>query len=173
MTPYLGEIRIFAGTYAPQDWMLCDGSALKVSEWQALFAVLGTIWGGDGVTTFRIPNLVGRLPVGQGQGPGLNARAIGQTGGEDAVALAAAVPAHSHAFFASVNPATSVNPGASVVYAQAQAGDVFYAADQAASAGLNPGAVANSGGGLPHQNQMASLSVNYIICVNGLFPVQQ
>ena len=172
MTPYLGEIRMFAGNYAPQNWKICDGSVLRIADYQALFALLGTAWGGDGTSTFCIPNLKGRLPVGQGRGAGLTARTLGQSGGADVVQLAAAeVPQHTHALYASANPATAVRPDPSLVYAQAQGGDLFYTTD--ANAALNANTVTATGGAAAHANQMPSQSVNYIICISGgMFPTR-
>ena len=174
MTPYLGEIRIFAGVFAPQNWMLCNGAELQINEYQALYALLGTTWGGNGITTFKIPNLASRLPVGQGQGPGITAKTLGAMAGSDSATLdVTTLPPHGHTLMASSALATSVSPGATLTFAQVQAGDVFYANDQATVQALDQTALSPSGGSQPHENRMPAMALNYIICVqNGLFPVR-
>ncbi len=120
MDPYLGEIRMFAGNYAPQDWVLCNGALLSISQYQALYALLGTAWGGDGISTFGAPDLRGRLPVGQGTGQGLTPRRVAQTGGTETVTLnATMIPAHNHAFNATSGDATAIAPGPALMFAKA------------------------------------------------------
>jgi microcystin-dependent protein len=168
---YVGEIRIFAGLFAPNNWLFCNGSQVNITDYQLLYAVLGTAWGGDGVKTFKLPNLIGRLPVGQGQGGGLTARILGQMAGADPTTLVQAnLPAHTHTVNASTDPATSVQPSPAVTFARAQGSDVFYAADTTAETELDQLAVSTDGGGQPHDNTMPLQTVNYIICFNGIFP---
>ncbi|GGF06779.1 microcystin dependent MdpB family protein [Aliidongia dinghuensis] len=182
MEAYLGEIRMFAGPYAPQGWALCDGSSLSVSGNEALYALIGTTWGGD-TTNFKLPDLRGRLPIGQGQGTSLTARTIGQTGGGTQAALdASTLPAHTHAVMASTAAATSTEPGAALGLATT--------AYPGSSSSLQPLAylpanttgatkfvlgeqtISTMGGGGAHDNVMPSLSINYIICTQGIYPTQ-
>lgn len=185
MDAYVGEIRMFSGSYAPQDWHLCDGALLPVSQNQALFALIGTVYGGDGVNNFALPDLRGRLPIGQGQGPGLTAHTLAQTGGTETVALnAATIPAHTHTFNTLAAPATTGTltpdvggvPG-TLTYAQGANGAKTYMNNSTAaptSVTLHPASVTNSvpGQSAPHQNMMPSFVTNFIICLIGIFPQQ-
>lgn len=177
MTPYLGEIRIFAGAYAPQpDWHFCDGSLLQVSQYQALFALLGTIYGGDGVNTFGLPNLCGRVNIGAGNGATLTQRKLGQSGGSETVALVTSnMPAHSHTLNTAGSDAASPTLGATVTFANATGQNTMYIKDglpDTTAIKENPaaGTITQSGSGQPHDNIMPGLAVNYIIALNGLFP---
>lgn len=178
MDPYVGEIRMFAGNYVPVDWQLCDGTLLQINTYQALFSLLGTVWGGNGVTTFGVPDLRGRLPVGQGAGTGLTPRTLGQTGGASKVAVVEAnVPAHSHTINVSTNEGTTAALTAGVGLAKTKtlaAGKVVrYAPATPTPAKVNLAGTTiqpSSGGGQPHDNCMPYLAVNYIISVNGLYP---
>lgn len=178
MDNYLGEIRIFAGDYAPQDWALCDGSLLSISEYSALYSLIGVSWGGDNVTTFALPDLRGRLPVGQGAGPGLTPRTVAQTAGTETAPLGVAeIPAHNHALMATENKAITQTPGPTVVHAAA-------AAPTAAPAGIpyvvnitgaveqvmSPQSIGDAGGNQPHPNLMPALALNFIIALTGVFP---
>lgn len=182
---YIGEIRMFAGDYAPQDWALCNGSLLSVNDNQALFTLLGTRYGGDGVTTFGLPDYRGRLPIGQGTGTGLSPRLLAQTTGVETVALVSAnTPAHSHAFVVSSTMATSTTPvpsppaSASQTFGQfsplgAIKGLYSTATGTSATVNLNPNFLDTALGpavGTPHTNLMGSLAVNYIICLAGIYP---
>lgn len=182
---YLGEIRIFAGGFAPEDWALCDGRLLQINSYQPLYALLGTTWGGDGKTTFGLPDLRGRLPIGQGQGvapngsPPMTMRTLGQTGGAETVTVTEAqYPTHTHTLNVALTPATAATPGSTLAFAQPGGGNVTYLPnpkvnpDAKFSITLDPGTVAPStGGSQPHNNIMPCLAVNFIICIkNGLFP---
>jgi microcystin-dependent protein len=171
---YVGEIRIFAGNYAPADWHICDGSLLAISSYQVLYTLLGTAFGGDGVNTFGIPNLLGRLPIGQGTGTGLTARAIGQTGGAETVQLTGGQNgAHNHSFSVMNVPPTTDTLTAGLVYAQAPTGAVFYVpagTAGATAAALDQGAVVSAGVGAPHDNMMPGMALTYIISLVGIFP---
>lgn len=165
---YIGEIRLFAGTYAPNGWALCQGQLLSIAENDALFALIGTTYGGDGQNTFRLPDLRGRVPVHQGQGPGLSPRLIGEIGGTETVTLLPAhTPTHTHSVQASTAAATASAPGGSVL-----------AATSAASYGPSPGTTAMAGTAVspawgaaqPHENMAPTLTVNYIISLYGIFP---
>lgn len=174
MDPYLGEVRMFAGRYAPQYWHLCDGTLLSVNEYQALFSLLGTTWGGDGVTNFALPDLRGRLPVGQGQGTNLTNRVMAQKGGASQVTLAEAnLPAHTHTFSVSNQPATTPTVGTGVGLAQPVGSVVRYAppSQSPTPVAMDPDSVTTAdGGNQVHQNVMPFLAINYMMCVQGLYP---
>ncbi len=158
---FIGEIRIFAGTFAPVGWLPCDGRPLPISQYDALFALIGTTYGGDGQTTFALPDLRGRAPVHAG--PGL---LPGATGGAEAVTLTGGnLPAHTHTAAAATG-ATSASPAGGVWSSQSAA--AFGAAT--GSAALAGSAVSAVGGGQPHENMPPFLAVPYIIAVEGIFP---
>ncbi len=178
---YFGEIRLFAGSYAPQNWHICDGSLLQIQQYQALFTLLGTTYGGNGTTDFALPDLRGRVPVGMGQGPSLTNRVIGQKSGTSTVTVTQAqMPAHTHAFNASSTTATAqtLTNGAGLASSQSlPTGQVAYYApnslvtDSKVQASMAANAISSApGGGGPHNNLMPYLTINYIICTNGLFP---
>lgn len=176
MDPYIGEIRLFAGNYAPENWAICDGRQLLISDNQPLFVLLGTRYGGNGTTTFALPDLRGRVPIGQGQGTGLTPRTLGQTGGTETVALnASQIPAHNHMVNVTTTAATTTTPGNSVNLAATTAPTSNYLAASGAFSAervLAPAAVGQSGASAQHQNMMATIALNYIISLNGIFPVQ-
>lgn len=178
MDPYTGEIRIFAGDYAPTDWHLCDGSALPVNTYQALFSLIGTYYGGDGVNTFNVPDLRGRLAISQGQGPGLSARPLGQQSGTELAALdASSMAAHTHALYTAGATANTPTAGPGVTFANTAGQNTMYVNDGAAPAPskVNPAAttIAVAGAGQPHANIMPCMAFNYIICLNGIYPQAQ
>ena len=154
---------MFAGNFAPAGWMFCEGQLLPISENETLFIVIGTTYGGDGQSTFALPDLRGRLPVHFGSG-----FIVGDTGGVEQVTLSTnQMPAHSHPLLASSNAATSQTP-ANLVLGQAQAVSYFNLPDNIAS--LSPLSVGATGGSQPHTNFQPYLCVNYIISLFGLFP---
>lgn len=168
--PYLGEIRIFAGNFAPLGWAFCNGQLLSIAQNDALFALIGTTYGGDGQQTFALPNLQSRVPVHQGQGPGLSPRTIGQMAGEESVTLTVPqMPAHSHAAQADANAGTLTSPAGNV-WAGANASQ--FAPPASANTTLAPGALGNTGGSQPHDNMAPFLTVNFIISLVGIFPTQ-
>lgn len=178
---YLGEIRLFAGNYAPQGWRLCDGSVLQVSQSTPLFALIGNLYGGDGRTTFALPDLRGRLPVGQGQGTGLSNRPLASFGGSEVEPITSNnMPAHSHGFTTTSAVATSPTPGPTLLlstFTKTQVVTGLYAkpinppAPPTATVALNANAVSAAGATAPvRSNLMGALAVNYIICVEGYFP---
>jgi len=168
-TPFVGQIKIFAGTFAPQGWLFCNGQLLPISEYETLFNLIGTTYGGDGVTTFALPDLRGRVPVHVGQGPGLSNYVLGDQGGSEKVTLTVnQMPAHTHARAVSAAPGTSDSP-ANMVPAETPDGVPAYSTS--ASATMNPGMVAKAGGSQPHNNVKPYTVVNYIIAVEGIFPV--
>jgi microcystin-dependent protein len=161
-TPYLGEIRLFGFNFAPQGWAVCSGQLLAISQNSALFALIGTTYGGDGVTTFALPNLNGRLP--RHVGPGV---ALGQLGGVSAVTLTSAqIPAHTHAISGLLGPRTVASPAnASLV-----PGDIYGSGPT--DGNLAAAAVAPAGGNQPHSNLQPALAVNFCIALAGIFPSQ-
>lgn len=178
MDPYIGEIRIFAGNYAPTDWHLCDGTALPVNSYEALFSLIGTSYGGDGVNTFKVPDLRGRLAISQGQGPGLSARPLAQQGGTEQAALdASSMTAHTHALNTAGANAGTATAGPGVTFANTDVQNTMYVNNGAtpAPAKVNPAAntIAVTGAGQTHDNIMPSMALNYIICLNGIYPQAQ
>ncbi len=173
--PYVGEIRMFGAPWAPVNWVLCDGRALPIAEYEALFSLVGTTYGGDGVNTFNVPDLRGRIPIGQGTGPGLSPRVIGATPGSATVTLTQAqMPSHNHALLALAAAPTATAPGPSVALAEIPAsGGTLYTQTATATTALAAASVAAAGDApVPYDNLMPSLCVNYIIAVNGLYPSQ-
>ena len=171
--PYLGEIRPFAGTFAPRGWHFCDGSLLSIAQWSALFSLLGTTYGGDGQTTFGVPDLRGRTAVGQGQGPGLTNRTLGEMSGtEEVTVLIPQMPGHMHAALASTATATTPSPNGNMLAAPANNG-LFYLPPNIGApidAPLPPDTVGQTGGTQPHDNIMPTLGISYIIAMQGIFP---
>lgn len=175
--PFVGEIRLFGGSFAPLGWALCQGQTLSISQYDVLFSLIGTIYGGDGVNTFALPDLRGRLPLGQGTGPGLTPRAIGQTFGVESVTLSTVqMPAHTHTVLATNGTATEVTPGPGLLLGTIPSPANFYDAGTANPPGKNPfapGTIGAAGGTQPHDNVMPTASVNYIIAMEGIYPSQQ
>ena len=164
-TPYLAEIRLTSFAFAPRGWALCNGQLLSISQNTALFALLGTQYGGDGRTNFALPDLQGRAPMHFSA-----THPLGEAGGEAAHTLTAAeMPAHGHALRASGKAAASSSPNGGVLAAVPRGGTPAYVA-----AGnlvpLNPATIAASGAGQPHENQPPFLTVNFIIALQGIFP---
>ncbi len=174
MTPYLGEIRLFPYNFAPRGWMDCSGQLLSIAMNDALFALVGTTYGGDGITTFALPDLRGRAPIHQGQGPGLTNRVIGERAGTETVMLTnAQVPVHTHPIYASTAAATSTTPGPGLLPA-AVSGDTFYVNTLVGNnaAAMSAQATTPVGNSLPHDNTMPSLTARWCIAVEGIFPSQ-
>lgn len=166
-TPYIGEVRLFAGNFAPQGWAMCQGQLLSIAENDVLFALFGTTYGGDGVSSFALPDLRGRVPVHQGTGPGLSPRTLGETGGAEQVALTAdTMPAHGHALGASgTRGKASPGPGAVI-----SATSVSVYGTGAPSVAMSANAIAPTGSGAPHENMPPFTVVNHIISLSGIFP---
>jgi len=163
--PYVGEIRMFAGNFAPAGWQLCEGQLLPISENETLFNLIGTTYGGDGMTTFALPDLRGRVPVHQGNG-----YVLSQTGGSEIVTLAVPqMPAHSHPLIASTNLATSNRPDGRVP-AQSRAVPLY--TEGSPSVTLPAAAAGSVGGSQPHENLQPYLCLNFIISLYGIFPSQ-
>jgi len=165
--PFVGEIRMFAGGFAPQGHALCDGQLLNVSQNDALFSLLGTMYGGDGRTTFGLPDLRGRTPVHQGSGPGLTPRAMGAKSGQERVTLVAQnLPTHNHSSVAAVNDAANTAAPAGAVLANTTT--AIYVTG--GSAAMKSDSVAQTGGSQQHNNMMPFQTINYIIALYGIYP---
>jgi microcystin-dependent protein len=165
--PYVGEIRIFAGNFGPVGWMLCDGQLLPISEYETLFNLIGTAYGGDGQSTFALPDLRSRIPVHAGNSGGSTFQ-LGQTGGVETVTLSIQqIPLHNHPLLASQNIATQPSPAGNLLaqstLAQMYIGDV-------ADTPLAPSTITAVGGSQPHSNLQPFLCVNFIIALFGIFP---
>ncbi|MBC3936779.1 phage tail protein [Undibacterium sp. CY7W] len=174
---YLGEIRIFAGNYAPVGWELCDGRSIPITNNEALYALIGVTYGGDGKTSFNLPNLNQTLPIGQGQGVGLTNRTMAQRLGDASATLTTAmIPPHLHTIFSTKEDASSVAPGTSMQLAaieQTPSASNFYdngAAAATAIKAFSSKALSTAGSSQPHENRMPSLALTYIIATNGIFP---
>ncbi len=166
---YIGEIRMFGGNFAPSGWALCNGQLIPISQNTALFAILGTTYGGNGITTFALPDLRQRLPLHAGTGPGLTPRDLGEQGGELATTLTALqMPSHSHGMNAT-NVTASVQSPANAMLAKPITLSAPYH-DPAAIAPSPAGPLGMAGGGAPHNNMQPYLVVNFIIALTGIFP---
>jgi len=171
--PFVGEIRIFAGSFAPKGWAFCDGQLLATSQNDALFSLLGTIYGGDGRTTFGLPDMRGRLPIHQGTGPGLTRRNIGaKFGHETETVNLNQTPSHSHNYGATSDTATKESPTDNV-FAAGTPKVQFYLSESTNPRNLMGDPVANTGGSQPHTNLMPALCLNFIIALFGIYPSRQ
>jgi microcystin-dependent protein len=165
--PFVGEIRMFAGNFNPAGWEFCNGQLLPIAENETLFQLIGTIYGGDGVNTFGLPNLQSRVPVHQGQGPGLNNYQLGETGGVESVTLTVnQTPVHTHAFLASSAGGNNNNPENNVI----ADGPALAFIEASPNANMAAQSVVPVGGSQPHENLMPVLAINYIISLFGIFP---
>ncbi len=169
--PYIGQVVPVGFNFAPVGWLPCDGRLLDIAEYDTLFALIGTTYGGNGSTNFALPNLMGVAALGEGAGPTLSSYALGQTGGAEGVTLAGAhLPAHTHTMMASLNKGTASVPGDQLLAAASGQGDIPYST-AAASIPMAPGALLPSqGGGQPHENRQPLLCITYIIATRGQFP---
>ncbi|MFQ6171954.1 phage tail protein [Oryzobacter sp. R7] len=169
--PFIAEIRLFPFNFAPRGWAFCDGQLLPISQNTALFSLLGTFYGGNGTSTFALPDLQGCVPVHPGQGPGLSDRVLGETGGSSAVTLLESeVPVHTHALAASAAAAFARSPSGEL-FANQSGGVNSYAAPGGAPAALLAAAsLGPSGGNQPHNNLAPYLVVNFCIALQGIYP---
>ncbi len=175
-TPYVGEIRMFGfgNRGAPQGWQACDGTLLPISQYDVLFALIGTTYGGDGQNTFGVPDLRGRLPVHQGQGPGLTNQIIGAVSGTETVTvISPQMPAHTHLLTATTSAATAATPANNLMPATVS-GDTFYVNTLTGNtaAPMSAQMISSSGGSQPHDNTMPTLTVQFCISYQGIFPQQ-
>lgn len=171
---YLGEIRMFAGNFAPQGWAFCEGQLLAISQNTALFSILGTIYGGNGVSTFALPNLVGSAPMHAGEGPGLTSRTVGESVGEDAVTLTVSrMPTHSHQAVGLASTGNTKQIGGSV-FAENPApephrpGNPLYTS--LPTGAMSSSALSDSGSGQAHNNRQPSVGLSFIIALVGEYP---
>jgi microcystin-dependent protein len=173
-TPYVGEVRLFPYSFAPNGWFDCDGRLLSIAEYETLFVLLGTTYGGDGVTTFGLPNMCGRVPIHQGTGLGLSTYVLGQLSGTESVTLMTnQLPSHTHAYYA-VDALGSANAPAATLQLGSVSGDTLYtnSLTGTTSATMAATVVGAAGNSQPHDNTMPSLVVRYCIAWAGVFPTQ-
>lgn len=169
MNPFIGEIIMFGGNFAPLGWAFCNGQLLPIAQNSALFSILGTIYGGDGVTTFALPDLRGRVSIHPGHGPGLSAYHLGEKGGTETVTLTVnQIPSHNHMVMANAGVGTSPDPAGNFL-ANTGAFDNEYSAGPATIT-MNGSMLSHSGGSQSHTNVQPFLCVNYIIALEGIFP---
>lgn len=162
--PFLGQLALVGFNFAPQGWAFCQGQLLPIAQNSALFALLGTTYGGDGISSFALPDLRGRAVVGFGQGPGLQNYTQGQVGGTETVSLLPTqIPAHSHAVSCSAEEASASTPTNQLL-----ANGSIYAS--ASNSIMNPAMIGSSGGNQPHDNMPPYLVLNWIIALEGIFP---
>ena len=165
--PFVGQITMFAGNFAPRGWAFCDGQLLDVSQNDALFSLFGTIYGGDGRTTFGLPDLRGRLPLHMGTGPGLSPRTIGaKSGSESVTVVTTQLPSHTHPLQGSTDSATTPDPSGNV-FARSS-GDAY--GSEFSASNMSPAALGSSGGSQAHSNMQPWLGINFIVALAGVFP---
>jgi microcystin-dependent protein len=167
--PYIGEIRMFAGTFAPAGWMFCDGSTLAISEYDTLFNLIGTTYGGDGQSTFQLPDLRGRLPLHWGTDPGTGTSyVIGEAAGTETVTLSVQqIPQHNHLLMATNVAGTQPNPGGNIL-ANSQGPQPYI--QESPDGNLNGSSLQPDGGNQPHDNMHPYLCISFIISLYGIYP---
>lgn len=164
-TPYVGEIRMFAGNFPPAGWMFCEGQLLPISEYETLFFLIGTTYGGDGQDTYALPDLRGRIPIHEGP-----VYSLGSIGGTEEVTLTLnQIPNHTHPMIVSGNPANSPNPGNNYLAVSSQVNAFF---GDIPNANMNAQSIGSAGGSQPHTNMQPFLCINFIISLFGIFPTQ-
>jgi microcystin-dependent protein len=170
--PFVGEIRIFAGTFAPAGWAMCAGQLMPISQNDTLFNLIGTTYGGDGEETFAVPNIQSRLPMHAGQGPGISQNyQLGETGGVESVTLSTQqIPIHNHAMLA--NAANGQQPQPQGAFLSQTNPGFSYVAASTPHVNLNAGSLAPVGGSQPHDNMQPFLVLTFIISLFGIFPTQ-
>lgn len=172
--PFVGEIRLFPYNFAPDGWFDCDGGIYAISQYETLFDLIGTTYGGDGVNTFAVPDLRGRVPIHQGAGPGLSTYVLGQMAGTETVTLVPnQIPAHSHTLYAVDAAGSSGTPDATLQLGSVS-GDVLYTNDIGGLANVDMAATAvgPAGGSQPHDNTMPTLTARFCIAWAGVYPTQ-
>jgi microcystin-dependent protein len=169
--PFVAEIRIFPFNFPPKGWAFCDGQLLPLSQNTALFALLGTYYGGDGKSNFALPDLQGRAPMHPGQGPGLSLHDLGESGGSDTVTLLESeIPSHAHTLNANVTASLLAVPSPNVSLARSRTVSAYQTTTNSNLAGLAAEALAPAGGDQPHNNLMPYLTFNFCIALQGVFP---
>jgi len=169
--PYVGEIRMFGGNFAPAGWAFCQGAILAISQNDTLFQLIGTTYGGDGQSTFALPNLASRIPIHMGQGPGISQNYTeGESGGVENVTLNTnQMPIHNHGMIASTSHATGIAPTTSILAAAVSATPLFAGT---VDASFNASTIQPVGNSQPHENIMQTLAISFIISLFGVFPSQ-
>jgi microcystin-dependent protein len=168
--PYIGEIRIFAGSFAIQGWAFCDGSLLSISQNQPLYNLIGTTYGGDGSSQFALPNLLGRVPICQGQGPNLSNYVLGQQGGQETVTLTVnQLPSHNHLAVGTVEGNVANSP-ANHFWGNGDITQNIYGPSASVNAKMNPASIAMTGGNQQHDNMLPFLVLTFIIALYGRYP---
>jgi len=172
-TPYIGEIKMFGGTFAIQGWAFCDGSLVGVNQNPPLYQLLGTTYGGDGLATFGLPDLRGRVPIHQGQGAGLANYVIGQQGGAETVTLVAnQLPSHTHQAVGTVQGIAASNPANNTWGNGSSVAANSFGPGASANATMNAGSIGMNGGNQAHDNMLPFQVINFIIALEGIFPPQ-
>lgn len=170
MAPYVGEIRMFAGNFAPNGWMFCEGQPLPISENEVLFQLIGTTYGGDGEETFNLPNLASRVPIHMGTGPDGTTYQLGEMAGTEQETLTTQqIPIHNHALLVSTAGGNVNTPGGNV---PGESAAIKVYIDDTPTAAMNANAVTPAGGSQPHENCQPFLCINFIISLFGVFPSQ-
>jgi microcystin-dependent protein len=168
--PFVAEVRIFPFNFPPKGWAFCNGQLMPISQNTALFSLLGTTYGGDGKSTFALPNVQGSAAMHPGQGPGLSLHDLGEHGGSETVTLLdSEIPAHSHSLLASTQPGEDPTPSTSEALARST-GASLYQTNAANLVQLAPTALGTTGGGLPHNNMQPYLTLSFCIALQGVFP---
>lgn len=168
--PFVAEIRIFGFNFAPKGWATCDGQLLPISQNTALFSLLGTTYGGDGKSTFALPDLAGSAPMHPGQGPGLSLHDLGETGGSDTVTLLVSeIPLHTHNLMATPSPSESPEPSGNSI-GRGVGMNPYQTNTNANVVQMSPNALTPAGGSLPHNNLMPYLVLTFCIAMQGVFP---
>ncbi|MGQ7945871.1 phage tail protein [Flavobacterium sp. WC2509] len=168
MDPFVAEIRIFPFNFAPRGWAMCNGQLMPLSQNTALFSLLGTTYGGDGKSTFALPDLQGRTPMHPGQGPGLSLHDLGETGGSETVSLLQSeIPAHNHNFSVASLNSQSTTPSNNIL-GRGNPLKVYTSGGAMTAMGAN--SIAPSGGSLPHNNMMPYLTMNFCLALQGVYP---
>lgn len=169
--PFVAQIQIFGFNFAPQGWAFCQGQLVAISQNTALFSLIGTQFGGDGRSNFALPNLQGSVPIGQGAGPGVTPRNVGESGGEPFVTISSSqLAGHTHPANCNNNVGTAYDP-AGQVWSQDAGGNQEYGGGAPAGQ-MSPNAILPAGGGQPHNNLQPYLTLNYCIALQGIFPAR-
>lgn len=170
MEGYISEVRLFGPTWAPRTWALCHGQLMAISPNTALFSLIGTIYGGDGRTTFALPDLRGRVAVGQGDGPGLSPVSNGWKGGQERVTLnVLEIASHNHSAAATSTIGNQPSPVGNIPAAEnVGVADIY--SDASPDGTMNPNMIGRTGGNQPHENRQPWLGISYIICLFGIYP---
>ncbi|HXK03321.1 MAG TPA: tail fiber protein [Verrucomicrobiae bacterium] len=170
-SPFLGEIRVFPYNFAPRGWAFCNGQILPISQNTALFSLLGTQYGGNGTSNFALPNLQGNVAIGQGSGPGLTPRTVGEVGGTQTVTLATTqMPAHNHLFACNSKNGNSYSPAGNIPAVDAGGNNLYSPGPP--DSHMNAGHLPVQGSGLPHNNMQPYLTLSYCIAMQGIFPAR-